>query len=123
MQLPIIVWRGFGIFVLVAFFLGGVITMLLPPMAEYEKLVYFYGLGTLNCYILDKLIKKRRSATCEIRTMVNEKTGRGKTLYYKRIGVNQLELVEDTFFWIPVPVWCYICSVLGIGTFVTGIMV
>ena len=120
--MPIIIWKGYGIFVLLALCLGAVITMMFPPMAEYQRLVFFYGIGALNCYIVDKLAKKRRNATCEVHVEVNEKTGKSKAQYYKRKGVNQLELVKDSFFWIPLSAWCYICSVLGIGAFVTGIM-
>ena len=124
----IIVWKGFGFLIPVVFLMGtGIVVWLFPPMAQYTGNVYIYGMITLLSFGLDWLVKKRRNATCEVHTEVNEKNGRTKTRYYKRkadrgTGGAYLFPVEDSFFWIPLRIWPYVFAVLAIVMFVVSLM-
>ena len=120
----IIIWKGYGILIPVVFLLGtGIVVGLFPMAGEATGNVYVYGMITLLSFGLDLLVKKRRSATCEVHVEVNEKTGKSKAQYYKRVGIGQLRLVEDSFFWIPLRIWPYIFAVLGIVMFVRSITI
>jgi len=115
----LVIWRGFGILVIVAAAIGGVCGLLLAGQViklfqlEDGPLVAFISVGivgsfaTLGCYGLQRLLAK---------------TDQGRAVVDKATGEELLLKRGDSLFFIPVRWWTVIVATITI-VFTVGIAI